>query len=45
MISSDEDYGNLDISVVHGCSKTFMLEEEYVLMDSRETKQNCMKVI
>ena len=45
LISSDEDHGNLDISVVEGCSKTFFLEEEYVLMDSRETKQNCMKVI
>lgn len=45
MISSDDDYGNLDISVVKGYSKTFMLEEEYVLMDSRGTKQNCMKVI
>ena len=45
LISSEEDYGNLDISVVEGCSKTFLLEEEYVLMDSREPKQNCMKVI
>ena len=45
LISSDKDYGNLDISVVEGCSKTFLLEEEYVLMDSREPKQNCMKVV
>ena len=45
LISSEENYGNLDISVVEGCSKTFLLEEEYVLMDSREPKQNCMKVI
>ena len=31
LISSEEDYGNLDISVVEGCSKTFFLEEKHIL--------------